>query len=91
MRPGLGREAAFRASWGDGSPRLDRDATAARLACHEFRGWLRGFRGISARYADHYLHWRLLARPDLERPAGVHLGVHQIHFRRGVRLLARIL
>jgi transposase-like protein len=90
-RPEHGREAAFRTSWGAGSPRLGRDATAARLACHEFRAWLRGFRGISARYADHYLQWRLLGRLDLERPAGVHLGVHQIRFRKGVRLLALVL
>jgi len=91
MRLRLGREAPPRARWGKASPRLNRDATAARLACHEFREWLRGFRGISTRYADHYLQWRLLGRPDLERPAGVDLGFHRTRFRRGVRLLALVL
>jgi transposase-like protein len=88
---GLGRNAPLSSGWGDRSPRLNRDATAASLACHEFRTWLRDFRGISARYAEHYLQWRLLGRPDLDQPAGVHLAFHRIRFRRGVRLLALIL
>ncbi|TVP45992.1 MAG: hypothetical protein EA350_08035 [Gemmatimonadales bacterium] len=73
-----------------GAP-LHRDAAAARSACEGFRRWIGRFRGVSARYADHYLQWRLLGRRDLMRPAGVSVSAGPIPFRRGIRILACLL